>query len=179
MPEHPVDVISQVTADHRAVEALLSDLATGRGDGTEVLQTIVRELSLHAGTEELVVYPVVIALMIGFALSSPPGKPKVAFFSEVAPGKGKIQLGSQQINVSSYASQLFQSIQPIRVHSREEAAAKVKSGQAQAAVIVPGDIVSQIQNLVTTGVGSPTVELILTPRTRSSASSPTRRSRVG
>ena len=109
----------------------------------------------------LIIYPVVIALMIGFALSSPPGKPKVAFFSEVAPGKGRIQLGSQQINVSGYANQLFQSIQPIRVHSREAAVAKVKSGQAQAALIVPGDIVSQIQSLVTTGVGSPTVELIL------------------
>ena len=109
----------------------------------------------------LIIYPVVIALMIGFALSSPPGKPKVAFFSEVAPGKGRIQLGSQQINVSGYANQLFQSIQPIRVHSREAAIAKVKSGQAQAALIVPGDIVSQIQSLVTTGVGSPTVELIL------------------
>ena len=83
----------------------------------------------------------------------------MAFFSEVAPGKGKIQLGSQQINVSSYASQLFQSIQPIRVHSREAAIAKVKSGQAQAAVVLPGDIVSQIQSLVTTGVGTPTVEL--------------------
>src|SRR5947209_10036508 len=93
----------------------------------------------------LIIYPVVIALMIGFALSSPPAKPKVAFFSEVAPGKGKIQLGSQQINISGYANQLFQSIQPIRVHSREAAIAKVKSGQAQAALIVPGDIVSQIQ----------------------------------
>ena len=109
----------------------------------------------------LIVYPVVIALMIGFALSSPPGKPKVAFFSEVPRGKGNIQLGSQQINVSGYASQLFQSIQPIRVNSRAAAIAKVKSGQAQAALIVPGDIVSQIQSLVTTGVGSPTVELIL------------------
>jgi len=120
---------------------------------------ILRRSPLLVGL--LIVYPVVIALMIGFALSSPPGKPKVAFFSEVAPGKGKIQLGSQQINVSSYASELFKSIQPIRVHSRGEAIAKVKSGQAQAALIVPGDIVSQIQNLVTTGVGSPTVELIL------------------
>jgi ABC-2 type transport system permease protein len=109
----------------------------------------------------LIGYPVVIALIIGFALSSPPGKPKVAYFSEVAPGKGKIHLGSQQLNVSSYATELFQSIQPIRVHSREEAIAKVKSGQAQAALIVPGDIVSQIQSLVTTGVGSPTVELFL------------------
>ena len=84
---------------------------------------ILRRSPLLVGL--LIVYPIAIALMIGFALSSPPGKPKVAFFSEVAPGKGKIQLGSQQINVSGYANQLFQSIQPIRVHSREAAIAKV------------------------------------------------------
>ena len=112
----------------------------------------------------LVIYPIALALMIGFALSSPPGKPKVAFYSEVAPGTGRIRFGSQQINVSSYASQLFQSIEPIKVHSRAEAIAKVKDGQAQAALIVPSDIVSQIQSLVTTGVGSPTVELILNSR---------------
>jgi ABC-type multidrug transport system permease subunit len=120
---------------------------------------ILRRSPLLVGL--LIVYPIVIALMIGFALSSPPGKPKVAFFSEVAPGKGAIHFGSQQINVSSYSNQLFQSIQPIRVHSRDEAIAKVRDGQAQAALIVPADIVSQIQSLVTTGVGSPTVELIL------------------
>ena len=37
----------------------------------------------------LVVYPIAIALMIGFALSSPPGKPKVAFYSAVEPGHGR------------------------------------------------------------------------------------------
>jgi ABC-2 type transport system permease protein len=120
---------------------------------------ILRRSPLLVGL--LIVYPIVIALMIGFALSSPPGKPKVAYFSEVAPGKGKIQIGTQQINISNYASQLFQSIQPIKVHSREEAIAKVKSGQAQAALIIPGDIAGQIQSLVETGVGSPTVELVL------------------
>jgi ABC-2 family transporter protein len=109
----------------------------------------------------LIVYPIALALMIGFALSSPPGKPKVAFYSEVPTGHGRISFGNQQINISSYASQLFQSIQPIRVHSRAEAIAKVKDGQALGALIVPADIVSQIQSLVTTGVGSPTVELIL------------------
>lgn len=109
----------------------------------------------------LIVYPIAIALMIGFALSSPPGKPKVAFFSEVAPGAGKISFGSQSINVSDYASQLFGSIQPIKVHSRDGAIAKVRDGEALAALIVPSDIPAQIHSLVTTGVGSPTVELIL------------------
>jgi ABC-2 type transport system permease protein len=109
----------------------------------------------------LVVYPIALALMIGFALSSPPGKPKVAFYSEVAPGTGHVRFGSQRINISRYAGQLFQSIEPIKVSSRAQAIAKVADGQAQAALIVPSDIVGQIQSLVTSGVGSPTVELIL------------------
>jgi hypothetical protein len=59
VPEHPIEVISQIMADHRAVEALLDDFEAKRGQPDEVLRTIVRELSLHAGVEELVVYPVV------------------------------------------------------------------------------------------------------------------------
>src|SRR2546423_8736272 len=109
----------------------------------------------------LVVYPVAIALMIGFALSSPPGKPKVAFYNEVPPGKGKISFGTQQINVANYASELLQTIQPIRVHSEAEAVAKVRSGEALAAVIIPAELPRQIQSLVTQGAGSPTVKLYL------------------
>jgi hypothetical protein len=120
---------------------------------------ILRRSPLLVGL--LIVYPVVIALMIGFALSSPPGKLKVAFYNQVAPGQGKISLGSQHIDVAHYASQLLASVDPIRVQSRAAAVAKVRSGQALAAVIIPSDLPQQIQGLVTTGVGSPTVELIL------------------
>ena len=120
---------------------------------------ILRRSPLLVGV--LIVYPIVLALMIGFALSSPPGKPRVAFYSEVAPGRGRISFGNPKINIATYASQLYQSIQPIKVHSRPEAIAKVKNGQALAALIVPADIVSQIQSLITSGVGNPTVELIL------------------
>jgi ABC-2 type transport system permease protein len=109
----------------------------------------------------LIVYPVALALMIGFALSSPPGKPKVAFYDQVPKGQGKIRLGSQEIDVAHYASELLSSIQPIRVHSRAEAIAKVRDGEALAAVIVPADIARQVQSLVTSGVGSPRVEVIL------------------
>jgi ABC-type multidrug transport system permease subunit len=123
---------------------------------------ILRRSPLLVGL--LIVYPIAIALMIGFALSSPPGKPKVAFLSQVPAGRGRITFGSQQINVSKYANQLFQSIEPIKVSSRDEAIAKVKNGEAQAALIIPADITNQVQSLVTTGVGSPTVELILNSR---------------
>ncbi|HEY5188419.1 MAG TPA: ABC transporter permease, partial [Solirubrobacteraceae bacterium] len=120
---------------------------------------ILRRSPLLVGL--LVVYPVVIALMIGFALSSPPGKPKVAFYNQVPTGQGKISLGSQHINVAHYASELLSSVDPIRVHSRAEAVAKVRNGQALAAVVIPADLPQQIQGLVTQGVGSPSVELIL------------------
>ncbi len=120
---------------------------------------ILRRSPLLVGL--LIVYPVAIALMIGFALSSPPGKPKVAFYSQIPPGKGRIAFGTQQINVSRYANQLFDSIQPVKVHSRAQAISKVRDGEAQAALIIPADIIGQIQSLVTQGVGNPTVELIL------------------
>jgi ABC-2 type transport system permease protein len=109
----------------------------------------------------LIVYPIVIALMIGFALSSPPGKPKVAFFNEVPANQGKIHIGNQSLNVAGYASELLSSIEPIKVHSEAEAVAKVRSGAALAAVIIPAALPRQIQSLITQGVGRPTVKLYL------------------
>jgi ABC-2 type transport system permease protein len=123
---------------------------------------ILRRSPLLVGL--LVAYPIVIALMIGFALSSPPGKPKVALYDAVPAGSGQVSIGNQKVNISHYANQLFRSITPIRVSSRAEAIAKVRSGQAQAALIVPANIVSQINGLITQGVGNPTVELILNSR---------------
>jgi len=112
----------------------------------------------------LVVYPVALALMIGFALSSPPGKPTVALYDAVPTGKGEISIGSQHINIGHYANELFSSIDAIRVSSRDAAIAKVQSGQAQAALVIPADIVGQINSLITQGAGNPTVELILNTR---------------
>jgi ABC-2 type transport system permease protein len=120
---------------------------------------ILRRSPLLVGL--LVIYPIALALMIGFALSSPPGKPTVAILNEVPPGQGTISFGSQKISISQYAKQLFDSIKPLKVSSRDEAIAKVRSGQAAAALIVPSDIPAQIESLVTQGVGNPTVELIL------------------
>jgi ABC-2 type transport system permease protein len=109
----------------------------------------------------LVVYPVAIALMIGFALSSPPGKPKVALYDAVPAGHSKVSFGNQQINIAKYANQLFESIDAVKVNSQAEAIAKVKSGQATAALIIPADIIGQINSLITQGAGNPTVQLIL------------------
>ena len=92
----------------------------------------------------LIVYPILIALLIGFALSRGPQKPRVAFLNQVPASASKINLGGQSIDVSKYTNQLFQAIKPIRVHSRAEALDKVKSGDALAALIIPPDVTQKL-----------------------------------
>ncbi len=110
----------------------------------------------------LVIYPVALALLIGFAVSSPPGKPKVAIYTGVATGHGRsVQLGSQRIDLSHYENVLFASIDPLRVRSPAAAVAAVRSGRALAALIIPGDITREIQALIETGTGNPVVTVVL------------------
>jgi ABC-2 type transport system permease protein len=109
----------------------------------------------------LVVYPAAIALMIGFALSSPPGKPKVAFYTGVKSGHGKLHIGTQQVDIARYAKELLTSIEPLHVSSPAAAVADVRDGRALAALIIPADITQQLQSLLQTGIGNPTVKLVL------------------
>jgi hypothetical protein len=92
----------------------------------------------------LVVYPILIALLIGFALSRGPQKPRVAFLNQVPASQSKINLGGRTIDVTKYTGQLFQAIKPIRVNSRAEALDKVKSGDALAALIIPPDVTQKL-----------------------------------
>jgi ABC-type multidrug transport system permease subunit len=104
----------------------------------------------------LVLYPVVVSLLIGFALSRGPDKPRVAFVNLVPPGQNTISLGGETVNASRYASELFTSIQPVRVHSREAAIRKVRSGEVLAALIIPPDITQKLS----TGLQSAQVEVV-------------------
>ena len=61
----------------------------------------------------LVLYPVAIALLIGLALSRGPAKPRVAVVNETAPG-ARVEVGGRSVDVSEYASQLFDQVKPCR-----------------------------------------------------------------
>jgi ABC-2 type transport system permease protein len=104
----------------------------------------------------LVIYPVVIALLIGLALSRTPERPRVAFLNLVPPSQNIITLGNQRIDASKYSSQLFQSVQPVRVNTRAEAIQKVRSGDALAALIIPPDVTQRL----TSGLSPAQVEVI-------------------
>ena len=98
----------------------------------------------------LIVYPIAIALLIGLAISRTPGKPKVAIVDETPPGQ-TIQVGSERVDVSHYADQLFSQVQPVHVSSRAQAVADIKSGRVLAAVVIPRDIAARISSGVTQG----------------------------
>jgi ABC-2 type transport system permease protein len=92
----------------------------------------------------LVIYPIVISVLIGLALSKGPDKPKVAFVNQVPPAANVIQLGSEKIDTSKYGQQLFTAIDPVRVDTEEEAIAKVKSGDVLGALILPPDLTNKL-----------------------------------
>ena len=108
----------------------------------------------------LVLYPLIVALLVGVALSSGPSKPKVAFANLVPPGDAQISLGGQQLDATTYAARLFENVEPIRVDTREEAIAKVESGEALGALVIPPDVIERLQNRLALGGGTaPTVEV--------------------
>jgi ABC-2 type transport system permease protein len=114
---------------------------------------ILRRSPLLVGL--LVLYPLVVALLVGAALSSGPSKPKVAFANLVAPGKAKIALGGERLDATAYAARLFENIEPIRVRTRAEAIAKVRSGEALGALVIPPDVIARLQATLGLGGGSP------------------------
>jgi hypothetical protein len=108
----------------------------------------------------LVIYPVVIAVLFGFALSGGPEKPRVAFANLVPPGESEFQVGGRTLDAADYSDRLFESIDPIEVDSREEAIAKVESGEALGALVLPEDATERLRATLGLGGGDPpTVEV--------------------
>ncbi|MEA2446016.1 MAG: type transport system permease protein [Thermoleophilales bacterium] len=93
----------------------------------------------------LVLYPIVIAGLVGFAVTSGPSKPKVAFLNEVPREANVVDLGGERVDVAKEASPLFNAIDPVRVHSRKEALQKVRDGEVLAALIVPQNLTQKLQ----------------------------------
>lgn len=119
---------------------------------------ILRRSPLLAGL--LVLYPLVVALLVGTALSSGPSKPKVAFANLVASGDARIEIGGRRLDATTYAAELFKAVDPIEVDTREQAIAKVRSGEALGAVVIPPDVIERLQGTLALGGGEPpTVEV--------------------
>src|ERR1044072_8437417 len=105
----------------------------------------------------LVIYPIAIATLMGFALSSGPDKPRRAFLNHAPENRGTIRIGGEKISVSTYTDELFKAIEKVPVSNRIEALKKVRSGEALAAVVIPPDFTTKLS---TGGFSSAEVEVV-------------------
>jgi ABC-type transport system involved in cytochrome c biogenesis permease component len=110
----------------------------------------------------LVIYPVVIAVLIGLALSKGPDKPRVAILNQLPDQSNTVAIAGTTVNPADYASKLYESVVPVPVRTRAEAERKVRDGDVLAAIIVPRDLVQRLQQTISlSGKGpKPAVEIL-------------------
>jgi ABC-type transport system involved in cytochrome c biogenesis permease component len=111
-------------------------------------------------TTLLIVYPIAIAVLIGFALSGGPDKPRVAFLNEV-PTDTPFSLGGESFDVVGARDELCDRIECVRVSSREEARELVESGDVLGALILPADLIEKLRSLGGLTPERPVVEVLV------------------
>jgi ABC-type transport system involved in cytochrome c biogenesis permease component len=119
---------------------------------------ILRRSPLQAAL--LVAYPILIALLIGFAISREPGEPRVAFLNEIPPG-ARVAAAGSKLQPAGVDRRICRRIDCVRVGSRATALDKVRSGEALAALILPADLVDRLNSLSTLNPQTPEVEVIV------------------
>ncbi|HET8813862.1 MAG TPA: ABC transporter permease [Solirubrobacterales bacterium] len=119
---------------------------------------ILRRSPLQAAL--LVAYPILIAVLVGFAISPGPNDPRVAFLNEVPSGT-RINVGDQELPQVNVRERICQRVECVSVADREEASSKVESGDVLAALILPANLVNKINSLSTLAPGVPEVEVLV------------------
>jgi ABC-type transport system involved in cytochrome c biogenesis permease component len=108
----------------------------------------------------LVLYPVAIAVLIGFALSRGPEKPRVAFLNEVPPSTPLI-VGGTEFDITGAKSELCSRLDCVPVSTEAEARQMVESGDALAALILPPDLITRLESLGGLNPTQPTVKVLV------------------
>jgi ABC-2 family transporter protein len=108
----------------------------------------------------LVAYPVLIAVLVGFAISRSPDKPRVAFLNEV-PAESRVSVGTTELPKIGVSERICGRVECVNVKSHAEAVEEVRSGDVLAALILPADLVDNINSLSTPAPRTPEVEVIV------------------
>jgi len=110
----------------------------------------------------LVAYPVVIGILIGFALSGDEGKPKVAFLTEVADRDAfDLGTGEGEFGAAEARAELCKRVECVDVGSREEAEQKVRDGEVIGALILPPELLDQLRSLTSLNPEQPEVDVLV------------------
>jgi ABC-2 type transport system permease protein len=119
---------------------------------------ILRRSPLQSGL--LVIYPVLIALLVGFAISRDEEKPRVAFLNEV-PSGSRVSVGGTELPSVGVEDRICRRVTCVHVEDREEAIDQVRSGDVLAALILPADLVDRLNSLSTLNPQTPRIEVVV------------------
>jgi ABC-2 type transport system permease protein len=119
---------------------------------------ILRRSPLQAAL--LIAYPILIALLIGFAISREPGTPRVAFLNEIPQG-ARIAAGNGELPAVGVNDRICKQVECVDVADRAEAEAKVRDGDVLAALILPADLIDRLNSLSTLRPETPEVDVIV------------------
>ena len=108
----------------------------------------------------LVAYPILIAILVGFAISREPGKPRVAFINEVPQGS-RVSIGGSELPAVGVEDRVCRRVECVHAADRDEAIEKVRSGDVLAALVLPADLVDRLNSLSTPTPETPRVEVIV------------------
>jgi ABC-2 type transport system permease protein len=109
-----------------------------------------------------VIYPIVLAVLIGFAVSRDSDKPRVAFFNEIEAEESQegLELGGGGFNQEQAFEQLCERVDCVTASSREDAIAKVEEGEVLAALVLPDDFLNKLESqLAGAGLDPASVEV--------------------
>ena len=119
---------------------------------------ILRRSPLQAAL--LVAWPVLIAVLVGFAISRSPDKPRVAFLNDV-PADARVSVGTRELPNIGVDDRICARVECVHVESRAEAVEEVRSGDVLAALILPANLVSRINSLSTPFPKTPEIEVVV------------------
>jgi ABC-type transport system involved in cytochrome c biogenesis permease component len=104
----------------------------------------------------LVIYPIAVALLIGFALSRGPDKPTIALVNEIPHDQRSFDVAGSTLNAEEYLPELLRSVKVVRADSRAQARRLVRDGKVLGALILPADITQKLA----TGRQQPTIDVL-------------------
>jgi ABC-type multidrug transport system permease subunit len=103
----------------------------------------------------LVIYPIVLAILIGLAISRSPEKPRVAFLNQI-PADAGLSLGETGgFSQQEARRRLCAEIECVPASSREEVEQKVEDGEVLGGLILPEDFLSKLQAELSTSSSEP------------------------
>ena len=110
----------------------------------------------------LVVYPIVLAVLIGLAISRGPEKPRVAFLNQIPQGTA-LNLGSTGgFSQQEAYRQLCSKIECVKATSRADVEHKVRDGEVLGGLILPPDFLTKLQaELSTNATERASVDVLL------------------